>query len=668
VADATEWLSADTAAWLAVVPTAALTLLAIVVLGPPLGALLLPAPHARFWPVLYDTHPEETELARFLIALTAPLVLTALTVLLVRRPALAPARAAALARVVQVAGVLVLVATYVAQRLQNGQTRVDFPGPAVYFTLPTVAVALAIAAGLTAVLRSGPALRRAGGWLAESQSRRIGAAVVALVAVVITLLPVVYTDDSIENAFQPFRFHLNFTYDETMAVVNGRSPLGDFAAQYASLWPYLLAGVMSLVGASLLSFTMLVATLSGAALLALYDVLRRVSRSSLAALLLFLPLLATTAFQVRDSAVSRYSGVTYFGVMPLRYAGPFLLAGLLARHLDGARPRRVWPLFLVGGLVVLNNTDFGLAALGATIAALAWTQAGMRATQRPDLRRQALEALGGIAAACALVSGLVLARTGALPDLSLLVRYAHYYVVEGFGMLAIKPVFGFYIAIFLTYVAAIGVATVRAVRRDDDVLLTGMLVWSGVFGLGAGSYYAGQSLSEILVYSFVCWALSLSLLTVVVVRSHARAPRLPSPAALACLVGVGLLVCSLAQTPAPWQQLQRISSQGPPSFAQPVGESFVRQHVRPGERVVIMALLGPRIAQNLHVEDVEPYSGAKSLFTLEQFEDSLAALRAAGGTKLFVELPNIYGDVEALLEPHFRLRAEGESMQLWVAR
>src|SRR5690242_15076742 len=78
-------LSPAVAAWLAAVPAALLTLAAIVLLGPPLGALLFPHPTAQFWPSIhYSVRPEPTEQARYLIALTAPLTLAGLTLLLVR--------------------------------------------------------------------------------------------------------------------------------------------------------------------------------------------------------------------------------------------------------------------------------------------------------------------------------------------------------------------------------------------------------------------------------------------------------------------------------------------------------------------------------------------------------------------------------------------------------
>ena len=672
VAAAEDRDAAVAAVWIASALACAATLVTMLVLGPPLGRVLASDGSARFWPeIAWMARPEPTEHARYLLALLGPALLVALTLALVRRPLpLPPAASARLVRGLEAFAVAALAGCLVLQRTAVFHRPYGRTPHIVYFSVATLVVAAALALATVAVCRRAGVLERLRAWTTESPARATVAATVAVLGVAVTVLPAVATETSILHSSDEFVYHVRFVYDETAAVLDGRSPLGDFAAQYGSLWPYLLAVPLALFDGSLGAFTLELALLTALSLLALYALLRRVVRSSLLALALFLPLLATSAFRLHDPSVARFSLINYFGTMPLRYAGPFLLAWLLARHLDGAqggRDRRLWPLFAAAGLVAIDNTSFGIPALGATVAALACCTPPTAARGRLFARELAL----GLAVALAAVTALVLVRTGELPDPSLATRYARLFAIDGFGMSPLHPQLGMSTVIFLTYVAAIGTALVLALRRAGDMLLVGLLIWSGVFGLGAGSYYVGRSIPEVLTNMFPAWALAVSLLTVVVVRGLAarrQGGRGPFPIELACLVAFGLLVCSLAQTPAPWQQLQRISSQGPPSFAQPVGESFVRQHVRPGERVVIMALLGHRIAQNLHVEDVEPYSGAKSLFTLEQFEDSLAALRAAGGTKLFVELPNIYGDVEALLEPHFRLRAEGESMQLWVAR
>jgi hypothetical protein len=660
-------LDASRGAWLAAVPTAALTLAAIVFLGPS-AAQLLPTAEFTFWPeILAGVRPEPTEHARYLIALAAPLLLTTLTVLLVRRPPRAlAARAIRLSESVELVAVLVIAICFIAQRTQAGQDLLE-PGHVFpYFSLPTVLVAAAIAASVTAATRS-PAIRAlAAKWAPDARMRRAGAALLAVTAIAIVLLPAINTDRSIANAIQPIQFHLEFTYDESVAVLAGRSPLGDFATQYSSLWPYALAAGLSLLGNSVGVFTGLLALLSGMTLLALFDVLRRVARSSIAGLLLFGPLLATSAFRFRyTDNVQHFSLVNYFGVLPLRYAGPFLLAWLVARHLDGSRPRRTWPLFLVGGLAVLNNSDFGLAAVGATIAALLWTRE-RRSTRDPG--RLALEAGLGLGAALALVVVLLLVRTGSPPDVSLMFRYARIFMLGGFSMVPMRPVVGLNTIILLTYVATIGVATVRALRHEPDRLMTGLLAWIGIFGLGQGAYYIGHSLSEVLVYSFPCWALAVTLLTILVVRSLAAQPhRRPRPAELACLFAFGLLACSIAQISSPWAQAQRIAADGEPMFAQPVGQAFVAAHTRRGESVLIMTTLGHRIAVNLDLDDVEMYTGTRSLQTEEQLEDSIGALSRAGGHKAFVLASQTYPALIGALQRNFRLQAESsEGMQLWV--
>jgi len=658
------------AAWLAVVPSAAIMLAAIVVLGPAVGRLQ-PTGHARFFSgVVEGVHHEPTEQGRYLVALLAPLLLAGVTLWLVRRPpAWSPDRSRRLARIAEALAVAVLAGCFVAQRIQRPQggpreTRI------VYFTLPSVLFALALAAALAAAVRSSAVQAAWTRWSAESRGTRAVAGLLALVALVVTLLPAISTDSSLASEYEAVIYHMQFTYDESVSVLAGRSPLGNFTTQYAALWPYAIAAVMSVFGASVGVFTTTIATLTGLALLALYDILRRVARSSLAALLLFVPLLATAALKLHGPWHGRFSLVTYFGVMPLRYAGPFFLAWLLARHLgrvrDGRDPR-IWPLFLLGGVVALNNTDFGIAAVGATIAALVWT------SPRPDggrARRLLLEATGGVAGAFALVTLLLVWRTGAAPHFGLLLRYARLFAVEGFANLPMKPAIGFDVVIYLTYVAAIGVATVRALRRDPDRLTTGMLAWSGVFGLGAGSYYVGHSLSEVLMYTFPVWALAVALLTLLSVHALAASRRRwPAPAALACLFAFGLLVCSLAQTPAPWREARRIASHGPRVFAHPIGEQFVAQNARPGEAVLVMSGLGHRIAYNLGLRDMERFTGARSMLTVEQLEESLAALRAAGGTKVFVLTIEAFpGMTETLERAYAPTAREAEGMALWVAR
>jgi hypothetical protein len=529
-------------------------------------------------------------------------------------------------------------------------------------------VAALATAAVVAAVRSAPVRDRLAAAARESRGRAVAAAVLAVAAIVVWLLHAAHTDATLTPATSVYGvfFHAQFTLDETFAVLNGRTPLVDFAAQYGSLFPFAFAGLMLALGDSVGVWVTLALIATGLGMLALYAVLRRVVRSSLAGLVLFLPVLASSFF-IRDGTLEdRWTSANYFGSYPLRYAGPLVLAWLLARHLDGARPRQPWLVFLAAGVVVLNNADAGVPALGATVAALLWTSG--RPT-RANLGRLALALAAGLLAAFALVAVLTLVRSGSLPDLGLLVRFSRLFAAAGFGLMPM-PVLGMHLVVYLTFVAAIGVATVRAIGGDGDRLMTGMLVWSGVFGLGAGVYYVGRSHPDNLIAIFGMWAFALALLVVVVLRDLAADPRrLPSLAALACLFGFAVAACTLAQTPAPWTQLDRLARTAPPALAEPLGQAFVDANTNPGESAAILMLMGHKIGENVGVANVSPYTGSYAMPTREQLDETVAALREAGGGKVFFSIEDTMPEVaSALRADGFRLGANDEQagLEMWV--
>ncbi len=661
------------AVWLAAVPAALVAVLIVVVLGPPLGGLLFPPSSLSFWASVQGiVIPEPTEQARFLLVLSGPLLLTGLTILLVRRPPRMDADVAGnVAAAIQVGALLFVAGCFVAQRAYTFSFIYSSSGTAehtVYFTIPTLLLAIAIGVGSVRAAHA-PRIRETfAAWTAETPARAAGATLIALAFVTITLLPALNTDSSIVNANEAVSYHLQFTYDETFAVLDGRSPIGDYAAQYGSLVPYLMAAGMSLLGDTLIVFTALMATLTGIALLAAFGMLRRLTRSSVAALLLFLPLAATCAFMMRGPSDDRYSLVNYFGTFPLRCAGPLLVAWLTARHLDGAWPRRAWPLFVLGGLAAMNNTDFGIAAVGATLAALLWT--GGRPT-RASLMRLAGQAAIGLAAAVALVTVLLLARTGEAPHFALLFRFARMFAVGGFSMLPMQPVIGFSTVIYLTYIAAIGLATVRALRSEPDRLLTGLLAWSGIFGFGAAAYYMGRSHPEVLTNMFPAWALCVTLLAVAAVRQLADGTPLRPLPAVAAMTGFGLLVCSLAQTPSPWSQLERVrAGSQAEAFERSKLQRYIAARTEPGEPIVLLTQLGHLRAKRAGAEDVTPYTGAESIQTEQQLDETVAMLRAEGGSKVFVPTEAVQPELPLALERHgFRLAQHGpEGVDLLIDR
>ncbi|MGN6189862.1 MAG: hypothetical protein ACTHOE_13285, partial [Conexibacter sp.] len=503
--------------------------------------------------------------------------------------------------------------------------------------------------------------------LRESSAKRTLGLTLVVLATAVWLLPAINSDSSIVTAPGDLRYHLEFTLDEVFAVINGRTPLVDFSTQYGSLVPYLAALPMIAFGKTLLVYAIAMATLTGIGMLAVYGVLRRVTRSTLAALLLYLPFLATSFFLLDGTLRNRSSVETYFSTFPTRYAGPFVLAWLTARQLDRRRFTfmSLWPLFTVAGLVVLNNTDFGIAGFGACLVAIVWGCADRLAY---EWRRIAAALLAGLASALVLVSVLTLARAGSLPQLERLTEYARLFAVSGFGMLPIGTPVGLHLVIYVTFVGAIGLATVRALQASDDRVLTGMLAWAGIFGLGSAAYFIGRSSPDSLKWVFSSWALTLALLTVAVLRAPADSrPWRPSIAAVAVLAAFGLTICSLAQTPVPWTQLERVAAPFRPSRAAPhanpmrppsdpdtrffvasLADGRTRFVVKPGAPVAIMTTLGHRVADAYGVVNVSPFTGLLSTPTAEQVNKVVDALRAAGGNTIMLPHPDLEGAFDVL--------------------
>ncbi len=652
-------------AWVAALPALALLLVGMALLDRPVGRLLFAAPHADFWPfwrARLGVLPEPSERTAYLLAVLAPVGVGAAVALGAHRRIALPPRLLRIA--VPLAQALVpcaLVTAIVAQRLKVfGLPWSEIPRHTVYFTLPTLVVAALVAAGLALVLRSRTLVARIGAWTRETRGRRLAALAAAAVLAAAWLLTAINTEASMANGNYRIFVNLPFWLDESFAVLDRRTPLVDFHTQYGHLFAYVGAGAMALLGTSLGVYTATMAAGSWLAALALYGVLRRVVRRSLLALALFVPVLSTGFFTELGPPDARHGPQTLFSVFPMRYLGAYGLAWLAARHLDEAAPRRRVLLFAVGGAVAINNLEFGLSALVATLAALALVQA----RSPRQLGRLLADAALGVLVALAGLCALTLARSGSLPHLGMLLTFPRLYGIDAFGMMPM-PHLGFHLAIYLTFAAAIVLAVVRATSGAADRLLTAMLAWSGIFGLGAASYYVGRSLPEALLSIFSAWSLALALLLVAAVRAIlARPARRPTLAEAGLLLAFGLTVCSVAQTPTPWSQVARLrdTSSARPLSVAPTARAIGAVTHR-GEPVAILGPLGHQIAYELRIDNVSPYVSIESMPLRSQLAEAIAALRAAGGSKLFLPVAQSQPEqVAAVQQAGFRLvRTEPEA-------
>jgi hypothetical protein len=617
-------------AWIAALPCAVAVSVALVWLGPVLGHGILAADAEPLWPrgVLYVFgQPEPVKHARYLIALLGPVLLVGAIVLgSVRRVGLSPVAIRGLVLASQAALVALLVAAVLGQHKLLLPSRYTlwpvFSGRKLAFA------ALLVLLFLLAVRRDAvaKAIARAS---RDTRALRIACVVVAGVLAAVWLLAELDTERSAGESGG-----LYWTQDDPYAVLDGRTPLVDFHPLYGQLLPYGSAVVLRAFGGSSLVFTLLMAGLSVLALLLVYATLRRVARSSALALALYLPLLAAGFLLVGGFPNGVVvSPVRLAAMWPMRYGGAYLLLWLTARHLDRAAPRRVFVLAFIAGVLSIDNLQFGGSAFAASVVALLCFRP--RWSWRA-LSRLAAELTAGLLAAVLVVALATFVRSGELPSVHILLEFPRIFGTTGYTAIPM-PTLGIHLALYATFVAAIATAAARWVSGREDPLLTGMLAWSGVFGLLAGAYFLGRSDELKLVSLFSAWLLAVAFLAVAVLRGlAARGWRRPGIPEVVVLFGLVLALCSWNEVPRPWSQVARLRDVKLPLAYQKAADRFVADHTRPGDKVAIFIQNGHRIAYELGITNVAPYAFIEAMVVKSQMTTLLDTVRREHAHRIFI--------------------------------
>ena len=449
-----------------------MTIAAIVLLGPPLGeALFTPPRHATFWRYeveLGGIRPEPTEHARFAIALLGPLLVAGSAFALrVRRwidGGLASPASSRRARCSRSSSRASPTSTASSTNRSSG-------APADQVLHPPDA---ARGARRRRPVSSAPAPRRGSGRSrarSRDAARRATAAVVAALFVAAWLLTAFNTDGSLDRRARRRAGHTPRSLDETFAVLNGRTPLADFHAQYGQLWPYLAAGAMALFGASLGVFTTVMCTAAASALLAIYAT-AAAARAQLAAGARAVPAVRGDELlhEARPARGPLQARPTSSACARSATAARTCSRGCSCGHLDGRGPRRAWIAVRGRRPRPINNPDFGLPALAATLrraraARPAPVRGGAAARWRAERPRP-----GG--SRVALVSLLTLVRAGSLPHFELLLTFPALFGGAGFAMLPM-PALGMHLVVYVTFAAALVVGDRAGRAGDADDALTG---------------------------------------------------------------------------------------------------------------------------------------------------------------------------------------------------
>jgi hypothetical protein len=623
--------------------------------------------------------PEPLEDVRGAITLAAPFVAAALVLVLGRRGC--GRRSLDLPIVAaQVIGIALLVLAVAEQSNRLPLVPSSYLEP-LLLSVPNIVAGVVIGIVLTALILRwsgrGPEwldrlIRPGGGpWLPLG---------LAALATAIFLLPAVVTDATVGHSGRFATPQILGYANDYFAAVNGRTPLVDFVEQYTSLLPLALAPILAAFNSTITSFSVAICLLSGIALLAVFGVFAEVTRRPWVALALFVPFLALALFPWHDQGAAREFNGNYYATLPDRLLGPLLLAWLLARATRDRFPP--WVLFAVAGVTVLNNAEFGVAALIALVLACAATYRDGVVLGR-SLPVTLIQTGAGLAGAVFLVCAVILIRTGQLPDPSLLTYFNRLFLRDSFGLVPMRSL-GLHWALYATYAGALLLATVRYVRGDPDRSLTAMLAYSGVLGLATGMYFVGRSVALQLMILFPIWGLCLALVawSAASALHEARADvvrlrRVLLPAA-AALIGFGVMVAAIDRVSAPWRQIDRVSAGGTAIADSPNAQRFVEDHTQPGEPVFLIGTpLDHRVAERAGVTNVSPVSSYLFLITPDLADRGLDQLQDDGGDQVFeaVTAPSavnpspltITGFATILRGRGYRLIAEDPSsgLRLW---
>jgi hypothetical protein len=615
-------------------------------LAGPIGRLLQPEP-LDFWPEVAEgtlIAPEPAELVRWAIAVAVPLLIATVLLLvghggrrLPLRIPLAGAGSAAAAL-----GIAMLVAGWVARAEPATYAYGLHPS---YFTTGDALVALAVA-GLLAAAALHPSLRpRLARRTAPSGGphgwRRAALWTGAVLVTALFVVPAVYTDANVADAPPIVSGHLPFTFADFGAFANGATPLGDFAAQYSNVLPWLLHPVFTIAGCSGGAFTAVMGALSLVALLAVWRVLVLAVGSEVVGTALYLPVLALSLRATLELGDERMTNASLVQILPERYVLPFAVAWLCLRHLRGRRPHAPMVVFLAGGLALLNNPELGGPSLVAACVALVL---GSHDPPGAAVRRCGAALAAGVAVAVAVVGTAVWVRSGVPPDPGLLTYFSRLFAAHGFGLQPM-PALGLHLVLYVTFAGSLLLGAARRRAGDGDGPLLAALGFAGTFGLGASGYYAGRSNAITMVALFPAWGLAVALLAWWTIRwllagdGRRRLLRPTAVLALSTLVGLGLAASDLLHPPAPWTQARRLADEseaGSVWFDLEADEQLVASHTEPGEPVLILRANGHLVARGAGVRNVSHLGHPFNLVAESQLQRLLDDLAAEGGTTVFV--------------------------------
>lgn len=466
-----------------------------------------------------------------------------------------------------------------------------------------------------------------------------------------------------------YDFHRAVYMGEFSAILYGHTTLVDFFPQYQNLLAYLLSPVFYTFGFSYATFSLTMTLLAFIGIMLMVQVFRIVTdRNFLNTSLLVIPFISVIFFPIAvfDDGIL-LNTFTFAVIGSVRYLGWMIITYLVCKTLQrGFSYNRIFVLFTIGGLVAINNADFGIPSLVGSLAAVLLTA---EQTLLPSLKTSLKTGIifcVSVLIAVSLFIGFTYFRSGELPDITSALAYQRMFAYYGFGMYPM-PRWGLQWLIYITFMAAIFVAVYKKLNHDKSPLtsqeriIIGLLIFSGVSGCGIAMYYVGRSLEKVMVAIFTAWSFSLLLLIWEQFNDwknnwsyFSQQDRLiryiPT---IILLFSYCSFVGNILTTPSPFIQIPRIISSNDGSYQQTIENSaiFIKSNTHPGEKVTIIHNLGHEVADAAQVFNIFPYArAAGSLIMKDQINKIMFQIEKEKVNKIFIKIGQNSDSVPELLE------------------
>jgi hypothetical protein len=459
---------------------------------------------------------------------------------------------------------------------------------------------------------------------------------IALLLIFWELLPSLNTDQFYPGIIIENRWHLPFYMDEYAAALNGKTLRFDYLPQYVMLLPYLAKPLFLLFGYSVTSFSFVMAFFSSIGLLAVYRTLRLITRNQFQSIFLFALFLGIVCFQCRgrdfgaDLYYQKYYTLGMFAQSPGRLFGVWIAMYLLARYTFRPTLARLTVLGVFCGAAALNNPDNGVCALIAAGVTIFFLQ-----VSKPldALKSAVIYALLTLVPVIVIVI-LIAYTKGALPNWQEALTY------ERAGLLGLfslpTPQWGFYWIPIITFFAAI-VRSTQAFFSDPDLkhtpasdsaqmrALYGILLFSGITGLGAMARYMTRSHSDVLQSYFSYWAIPILIFFSLYFfrkREESRIYFIPKVLILAVVSAYLVQFLSLPNIHGNIERLRSTVVANKPVDQLNVHEfaSVISNKVIPGSKVFVIYPHAEWISYLAKVENVFPYCQDQCLVMKSQLD------------------------------------------------